>query len=86
MSLVVDSMVTAQEIMDIIKKNGTELLQHIEVFDVFRGGNLGTGKKSVSFRMRFLSDERTLSDKEVDKIFRTIINHSEKNFSATLRN
>lgn len=85
MALVVDESVLSEEIRNYIIKIGGPLLKNVEVFDVFRGEKLPKGKKSVAFRMRFQSPQRTLSDDEVDEIFEKVIRKSEHTFKASLR-
>lgn len=85
MALIFDEAIPVAEIIGFVKGVGGELLNFIEVFDVFRGGVIPAGKKSLAMRLRFQSIERTLSDEEVDKIFRQIIIQTEKRFQASLR-
>jgi len=85
MALVLDQSIPADDILSEIRRDAGKLLQHLEVFDLFQGENIPEGKKSLAIRLRFQSLERTLSDKEVDKIFRKVIQQTEKKFNATLR-
>jgi len=85
MALVLDDSKPASEVTDYIKSIGGPLLKTVEVFDVFRGGKLPAGKKSLAIRMHFQSAERTLSDEEVDTIFKKIIKEASKAFKASLR-
>ncbi len=86
MALVLDEEIPAADILQEIRNHAGKLLQHLDVFDVFRGGSIPEGKKSIAIRLRFQSMDRTLSDKEVDKVFRNIIKRMEKTFNASLRN
>ena len=86
MAIVLDKKIQAGNVLDTIKKTGGNLLQTIEIFDIFEGGNMPSGKKSLAIRMRFQSEERTLNDMEIDKIFRDVISQTTKTFNATLRN
>ena len=86
MAIVLDKKIQAGNVLDTIKKTGGNLLQTIEIFDIFEGGNIPSGKKSLAIRMRFQSEERTLNDMEIDKIFRDVISQTTKTFNATLRN
>jgi phenylalanyl-tRNA synthetase beta chain len=85
MALVLDETKSAADVIDTIKKAGGALLQSVEIFDIFEGGNIPGDKKSLAIRMRFQSEERTLNDEEIDKIFRDIISRTTKSFNATLR-
>lgn len=86
MALVLDEAVTADEVIAHIQKVGGKLLKNVRIFDVYHGGNVPEGKKSLAFRMRFQSAERTLSDDEVDDIFKKVIKKAEDRFKAQLRN
>ena len=85
MALVLDKSKSAGDVIGAIKKAGGILLKTVEIFDIFEGGNLPDDKKSIAIRMRFQSEERTLNDVEIDKIFRDIISLTTKSFNATLR-
>ncbi len=85
MALVMNEEISSADVISFVSEIGRPLLNHVEIFDVYRGNNLLESQKSLAIRMRFQSSERTLSDKEVDKIFRKIISESERKFNARLR-
>jgi len=85
MALVCDEQTLSGDIVDFIQKRGGKLLQEAYVFDIYRGKNLEPGKKSLAIKMRFQSAERTLSDREVDKLFFKIIDEVTRKFNASLR-
>ena len=85
LALVLDDDIHAADVLDFIRKISGNLLYQLDVFDVYRGDKIPAGKKSLAIRMRFQSHERTLSDKEVDKLFNKIIQQSQKKFNARLR-
>ncbi len=62
-----------------------ETIRKVYVFDLFVSEKLGSGKKSVGFRILFQSDERTLTDEEVNDIHRTIVKLVENRFGGKLR-
>jgi len=68
---------------EILKFN--ELIRSVELFDVFEGGNLGTGKKSLAFHIAYQA-EKTLTSAEVDNIQTELVNHLKEKFEAVLRN
>mgnify|MGYP000861024944 CR=1 FL=1 len=53
------------DVMSTMREAGGELLKNVSVFDVFEGGNLEPGQKSVSFRLRFQDKASTLQDEAV---------------------
>ena len=61
------------EVVEVIKKAGGRLLNKIDVFDVYTGENVGENKKSVAYNLTFKDETRTLSDEEVNTVFRNII-------------
>ncbi len=84
-ALVLDEGITAAEVVKFVQKNGGSLLLSVDIFDVYQGDKIPPGKRSLGLRLRYQSMERTLSDREVDKYFRQIINKTTKHFSASLR-
>jgi phenylalanyl-tRNA synthetase beta chain len=85
LALIVENEVPADSLRAFILKTGYPLAQEIVIFDLFQGKHLGAGKKSLGFRIRFQSKERTLTDKEVSEIFYEIIKQVERKFNAKLR-
>ena len=73
------------EIMDIIRKIGGEVLEDVKIFDLFKGKQVPAGKKSMTFSLVFRNPQRTLTDKEVDDIRLNIINELNKKLGAELR-
>lgn len=56
--------VAASAVVDVAREVGGELVESIEVFDVYTGEQAGAGRKSIALSMRFRSPERTLKDSE----------------------
>jgi phenylalanyl-tRNA synthetase beta chain len=53
---------------------------------VYRSNQLGSGKKSMAFRLTFVPDDKSaLSPETVDNLFRKIVESLKKNLSAELR-
>ncbi len=57
----------------------------VQVFDVYTGEKIGEGRKSVAFRVKLLSPERTLTEEEVNRIHTKIVNLLENRFGGTIR-
>ncbi len=72
-SLIVPKDVLSSHIESVIKKRGKELLESVELFDVYEGEQVDEGKKSLAYTMRFRSIDRTLTDDEVGVIWDDII-------------
>ncbi|MGP5560511.1 phenylalanine--tRNA ligase subunit beta [Corynebacterium casei] len=65
-ALVVDEDVPAETVRRTLEEGAGELLESVELFDIFRGEKLGESKKSLAFKMFFRAAERTLTDDEVN--------------------
>ena len=51
-----------------IRKNVGLMLENIDVFDVYRGKQIDSGKKSISYKITMRNKSRTLTDQEVDEV------------------
>ena len=65
-ALTVAEDVPAEMVRRVIAKGAGELLESVELFDVFRGEQLGADKKSLAFKLLFRAPDRTLTDEEVN--------------------
>ena len=84
-ALVMDEKTTVGSVLSSIRKAGGALLESAEMFDIYRGAQLGEGKKSVAFSLAFRNSERTLSDDDVNPLMKKILSSCEKNNGAVLR-
>jgi len=85
LAVVVDEDVTAVEVEDVIRKGGGPYLAKLQIFDIYRGTQLGEGKKSLAFNLTYLAPDRTLTDKEVLKLRKKIIYLLDQELGAELR-
>jgi phenylalanyl-tRNA synthetase beta chain len=60
-------------------------LREVRVFDVYRGEQVGEGRKSVAFSVAYQSDERTLSDEDAARLRDAIVRALAERFGAELR-
>lgn len=67
LALVVDDEIPAETVRRVVESAAGELLESVELFDVFRGEQLGDGKKSLAFNLIFRAIDRTLTDEEVNE-------------------
>ncbi|TKJ42449.1 phenylalanine--tRNA ligase subunit beta [candidate division LCP-89 bacterium B3_LCP] len=77
--------IPAGDISERIKAIGGDQLAVCELFDVYRGPQVGEGKKSIAFRLYFQSPVRTLTDEEADELIRAIVSEVEGKFGGKLR-
>ena len=74
------------EIISQIKKSGKNLLEEVNLVDVFEDSNLGNDFISYTFRLSFRDSEKTLLDSDIIQIQSNIIFNIEKRFNTKLRN
>ena len=84
-ALLLDEKVTFQEIHTIAKQSEKKLLKNVNLFDVYQGKNLPVGKKSYAVSFTLEDKEKTLTDKQIDKIMSKLQNSFEKQLGAELR-
>jgi phenylalanyl-tRNA synthetase beta chain len=85
LAVVVDEATPAAAVLDVIRKSGGNLLEDVFLFDIFRGPQIGEGKKSLAYSLIYRSADKTLSDKDTQKIRKKIIYMLEKELGAKLR-
>ncbi|MEC0238635.1 phenylalanine--tRNA ligase subunit beta [Paenibacillus dokdonensis] len=84
-AVVVEDSVEAGAMLSVIREAAGELLQSVQVFDVFTGSKLGEGKKSVAIALVYRHNERTLTDEEVSSAHAAVVSQLEQTFHAELR-
>ncbi len=84
-SFVCDDALEVGKIEKIMKKAGGKLTENVELFDIYRGAQIGEGKKSVSMRATLRAQDRTLTVEEVDKASQKILRALETELGITLR-
>jgi phenylalanyl-tRNA synthetase beta chain len=84
-AFVVDELTPAAAVATTIRAAGGDLVRAVELFDVFRSETLGDHRRSLAYRVRFQSSERTLTDGEVAELRAAIISEVEGTHGAVLR-
>jgi len=84
-AVVVPEDVDAAAIVDTAREAAGAVLREIEVFDVYRGGPIRRGRKSVAFSVVFQSPERTLADEDAKRLREAIVAALAERFGAELR-
>jgi phenylalanyl-tRNA synthetase beta chain len=77
--------VEAGELVSTARDVGAPLLREVRVFDVYRGEQVGEGRKSVALHLAFQSPERTLTDEEAAELRARIVDALADRFGAVLR-
>jgi phenylalanyl-tRNA synthetase beta chain len=60
-------------------------LKEVTLFDVYEGANIDAGKKSYALSFTLLDEEKTLTDKQIDKVMLSLARAFEKEFNAVIR-
>ncbi len=84
-AFLVDENVTAQEIERVIYSVGKELIENIELFDLYRGKQVPDGKKSLAYRVQLRARNKTLTDNEMNDWQTRVINELKKQLGISLR-
>ncbi len=86
LALVIEKNIKFDAIEKVARKAGKKLLKAVNLFDVYENEEqLGLGKKSYAVSFTFEDKEKTLRDKDIDKIMQQLINQYEKDLGATIR-
>jgi len=85
LAVVVEENVPAVRVRDLIAQAGAPLVRSVVLFDVYQGEQVGTGRKSLAYRLTYQADDRTLSDQEVAKLRARIVRRLEQELGAALR-
>ena len=84
-ALVIDESVPAQAVLTALHTGRPARVDTIELFDVYRGAGLATGKKSLAILVLMQDTDRTLTDPEIDAIVAELVRIVVDTFGATLR-
>lgn len=72
-SFVIDKTIDIAEIEKVLNNIQNEIISEVELFDIYEGDGIETGKKSVSYSITYQSFDKTLTDKEVTDVHEKII-------------
>ena len=84
-ALVVDDNISLGEILNEIRKVKSPLIEDLRVFDVFKGGHVSQGKKSIAVSMILRASDKTLTDEEANEVQAMAISGLQKALGAELR-
>ena len=84
-ALLIDESVGFGDLKNTAFQTEKSLLKEVHLFDVYTGKNLPEGKKSYALSFTLQDENKTLTDKQIDKIMNKLQQRFEKDFGATLR-
>jgi len=85
LAVIVDDGVKAADVEAALRRAGGNLLSGVALFDVYRGEQVGAGKKSLAYSLTYQAEDRTLGDKDVEKLRSKMIRSLEAQLGATIR-
>ncbi len=85
LAVIVDEATLAAQVEAVIRDSGGELLTGLILFDVYRGEQIGAGKKSLAYSLTYQAPDRTLTDADVAKVRAKIVKRLQETLGATLR-
>ena len=85
LALLVDEKVSFADICQVARKTEKKLLKSVSLFDVYQGKNLPAGKKSYAVTFILRDDEKTLADKQIEKVMSQLTNQFSRELGAELR-
>lgn len=84
LALVADEAVTCGQMVEAMKK-ACPSLGDVQLFDIYRGANLGEGKKSMAFNLRFMPCDHELAPEEVDRFIKKILGDLKHRLNVEIR-
>ena len=84
-SFVCEESLEVGKIFEAVRRAGSKLVEDVKLFDIYRGPQVGEGKKSVSIRVSLRASDRTLTVEEAEKVSRKILGSLEHVLGITIR-
>jgi phenylalanyl-tRNA synthetase beta chain len=84
-AVVVDEDLPNEKLEALIRQTGGKMLADVRLFDIFRGLQIGAGKKSMAYNLTYQAPDRTLTDAEVAQIRNRIVKRLDQELGAKLR-
>ena len=84
-AVIVDEGVPSAQVEALIRQGGGDMLVDLELFDVYRGKPIPSGKKSLAFALTFQSVSKTLTDEDTARLRKRIVGRLERELGAALR-
>ena len=85
LALLVNKEITFDALKISAQNSDQKFLKSVDLFDVYEGKNLPEGKKSYGLTFVLQDQEKTLTDKEVERVMDKIYTSFKANFAAELR-
>jgi phenylalanyl-tRNA synthetase beta chain len=84
-AMLVPETTTHEAVLNVVKQARLANLESVELFDVFRGGHVPAGEKSMAYAFTYRHAERTLTDAEVNTEQEKLVEQFKQKLQATIR-
>jgi phenylalanyl-tRNA synthetase beta chain len=84
-AVIVDESVAASRLETLIRQTGGKSVTNVRLFDVYRGDQIGAGKKSLAYSLTYQAIDKTMTDAEAAAIRNKIVKRLEQEVGAKLR-
>ncbi len=84
-SFVCDEALELGQVVAVMTKAGGKLVEDVHLFDIYRGPQVGEGKKSLSIRMTLRAEDHTMTVEDAEKVTRKVLVLMERELGLTLR-
>lgn len=84
-ALLCDDSILVAEIEETIRKAGGNLVEKVQLFDIYKGAQIPEGKKSIAYAIAYRDEKKTLEDKDISKVHDKILKALEHKLGAVLR-
>ena len=85
LAVIIDEAVPAGRVEELLRQSAGKMLAGLRLFDVYRGEQIGLGKKSLAYSLTYQAPDRTLTDQEIVQIRQRIIRRLDQELGAKLR-
>ena len=85
LSMLLDKSIQYQSLENLAYETERKILRDVNLFDVFEGEKIGADKKSYALSFVLRDDEKTLTDKEIDKVMQRLMDNFESKLGAVIR-
>ncbi len=84
-AVVLDENISSEQVIECVREAAGELLYEIKLFDLYRGGNIESSKKSIALGLILQGASRTLTDLDADHAMGSVFKQLERKLGATIR-
>jgi phenylalanyl-tRNA synthetase beta chain len=84
-AIILDESIPASRVERLIRQTGGKPLAKVRLFDIYRGEQIGAGKKSLAYRLTYQAPDKTMTDAEAAAVRNKIVQRLEQELGAALR-